>query len=459
MHDSHMGSFNHPKPTSLGLFTDLYELAMSQCYFEEGMDAPATFSLFVRKFPPNRSYFVSAGLEDVLRYLEDFHFAPEDIDYLHQTDMFSADFLDYLKNVGFTGEVWAMPEGRLYFCDEPILEITAPIIEAQLVETYVINQMNLQSLIATKAARTIWAVQGRSVVDFGLRRTQGVDAGLKVTRSSYIAGCQSTSNVLAGLQYKIPVTGTMAHSFVASFEHESDSFRAFARSFPDDTVLLIDTYDTIQGAHKAVEVGKEMEANGKRLVGVRLDSGDILRLSKEVRRILDEAGLGYVKIVASGGLDEYQADHLVRNGAPIDSFGVGTKMAVSADAPWLDIVYKLVRYQDRPVLKLSTDKASLPDEKQVFRYRGEDGYLAKDVVALRSENTNNTGSEPLLSRVMGGGKTLIRLPDVQEIRKRLREEFSLLPLNYKSINEPECYPVEISSRLRSLRDQIQQSVK
>ena len=251
----------------------------------------------------------------------------------------------------------------------------------------------------------------------------------------------------------------MAHSFVTSFEHESDSFRAFARSFPDDTVLLIDTYDTVEGAHKAVEVGKEMEACGKRLIGVRLDSGDILHLSKEVRHILDAAGLEYVKIVASGGLDEYQVDYLVQNGAPIDSFGVGTKMAVSGDAPWLDMAYKLVRYQGRPVRKLSTGKASLPDEKQVFRYYAGDGSLIKDVIGLRSESTNNTGTEVLLHKVMAGGKILNHMPELQEFRERFREEFNLLPLNYKSLNNPEHYPVELSQRLSGLRDQIQHTVE
>ncbi|MEE9261162.1 MAG: nicotinate phosphoribosyltransferase, partial [Dehalococcoidia bacterium] len=363
------------------------------------------------------------------------------------------------KGLRFSGQVWAIPEGRLYFCEEPVIEVTASIIEAQLVETFIINQVNLQSLIATKAARTVWAAREKTVVDFGLRRAHGIDAGMKVARASYIAGCQGTSTVLAGREYGIPLVGTMAHSFVTSFEHELDSFRAFARSFPQNTILLIDTYDTLEGARKAAVVAKEMEVEGNRMKGVRLDSGEMAQLSKEVRRILDSEGLGYVRIVASGGLDEYEVDSLLRQGAPIDSFGVGTKMGVSGDAPWLDMAYKLVKYEGRPVLKLSTGKASLPDEKQVLRYRGNDNSLLGDVIGLRSESSDGAGGEPILCKVMEEGSILGALPSLPEIQERFREEFTQLEARYKALREPVHYPVELSPGLRTLRDQIQHAVE
>jgi nicotinate phosphoribosyltransferase len=258
----------------------------------------------------------------------------------------------------FTGDVWAIPEGRLFFKDEPVMEVTAPIVEAQIVETFIINQINFQSLIATKAARCVHAAGARSVVDFSLRRTHGIDAGMKVARSSYLTGFAGTSNVRAGQHYGIPIVGTMAHSFVSSFEHEIDAFRAFVSSFPDNSTLLIDTYDTVAGARKAVQVAKEMAARGERLQGVRIDSGNLAKLAVDVRNIFDEAGLKDIKIIGSGGLDEYDLAEFSDAGIPYDSYGVGTKMGVSADAPWSDIAYKLVEYDNRPVLKLSTGKVS-----------------------------------------------------------------------------------------------------
>lgn len=318
---------------NFALLTDLYELTMAQSYFQSRKCEFATFSLFIRSYPPNRSYFVSAGLEDVLNFLEDYTFEQGAIDYLHSKRIFADEFLDFLKGLRFTGEIWAIPEGRLFFKDEPILEISAPIIEAQIVETFLINQINLQTLIATKASRCVHAARGRTVVDFSLRRTQGTDAGMKVARSSYLTGFGGTSNVLAGKRYDIPIVGTMAHSFVSSFEHEIDAFRSFVASFPGNSILLIDTYDTLAGARKAVEVAREMAVRGHRLQGVRIDSGDLLSLAREVRHILDEAGLIDVKIIGSGGLDETDLAALSSANAPYDSYGVGTKMGVSSDAP------------------------------------------------------------------------------------------------------------------------------
>lgn len=429
---------------------------MGQSYFQQGMFAPATFSLFIRNYPSDRSYFVSAGLEDVLRFLKEFEFTKEDVEYLSSTEIFAPDFLNYLSGLRFTGDVWAIPEGRLFFLNEPILEVTAPIIQAQLVETFITNQVNLQSIIATKASRCIWAAKGRPVMDFALRRAHGMDAGLKVARATYMTGFASTSNVLAGKAYGIPVDGTMAHSFISSFEDELEAFRAFASSFPERCILLIDTYDTIQGARKAALVGKEMRAAGHCLQGVRLDSGNIEQLSQEVRRILDESGLQNTLIIASGALDEHELDNLLSHGAKIDSFGVGTKVGVSADAPWSDISYKLVQYGDRSVFKLSTGKAYLPGEKQVRRYADSRGNLSHDVIGLRNEKSN--GGEPLLRQVMKEGELLSQQPSLENIRCTFSDEISLLDEKYKALNDPPTFPVETSTRLKKLRIKSEQVV-
>ena len=436
------------------LFTDLYELTMAQSYFQQGMSAEASFSLFVRPSRVKRSYLVSAGLEDVLRYLQSLRFGPSAIDYLNSTRQFTPDFLDFLGGLRFTGRVRAVPEGRLYFHHEPILEVTAPIIEAQIIETLVINQINLQSLIATKAARCTWAARGRTLVDFSLRRAHGTDAGMKAARSSHIAGFASTSNVLAGAAYGLPIAGTMAHSYVTSFEREIDAFRAYAESFPDDTVLLIDTYDTIAAAHKAATVGGEMEERGHRMRAVRLDSGDLLKLSLAVRRILDDAGLHYVRILASGGLDEFSVDSLVRGGAPIDAFGVGTRMAVSGDAPWLDAAYKLVRYGGRAVRKLSEGKETLPGEKQVFRLRDAAGRLRGDVLALADEAPPERDAEPLLQTVMEYGEPVAAPTPLSVIRERFRDEFAALDDSHKRLRRPVRYPVRLSRGLQRLRREL-----
>jgi nicotinate phosphoribosyltransferase len=441
--------------TDLALLTDLYQLTMAQSYFQSGRVEPATFSLFVRDYPPNRGYLVAAGLQDVLDFLESFSFSSEAIDYLHSTRMFAAEFLDYLRGLRFTGEVWAISEGRLFFKDEPLVEITAPIIEAQIAETFVINQINLQSLIATKASRCVHAAGRRSVVDFSLRRTHGIDAGIKVARSSFIAGFDGTSNVLAGQKYGIPLAGTMAHSFVSSFEHESEAFRAFVQSFPENSILLIDTYDTVAGAHKAVEVAREMAARGRRLRGVRIDSGDLAALARAVRRIFDDAGFRDVKIVGSGGLDEYDLEEFAKGDVPYDSYGVGTRMGVSADAPWLDMAYKLVEQNGRPVLKLSTGKASWPGAKQIFRVLDSNGRFKKDVIALRAEELSG---EPLLKKVMEDGKIQGTYPSLKQIRARFLSEFGLLGENVKALRNPETYPVEISPRLKRLNDDISRRV-
>ncbi len=441
---------------NLALLTDLYQLTMAQSYFQAGKVEPATFSLFIRAYPRNRGYFVAAGLSDVLDFLESLFFDSAAIDYLHSQRLFKDDFLDFLKGLRFTGDVWALPEGRLFFKDEPILEVTAPIIEAQIVETFIINQINLQSLIATKAARCVYAARGRVVVDFALRRTQGVDAGMKVARASYLAGFAGTSNVSAGQRYGMPIVGTMAHSFVSSFEREIDAFRAFVASFPNNSILLIDTYDTIAAARKAVSIAKEMAARGQRLQGVRIDSGNLVQLAKAVRNIFDAAGMKDVKIIGSGGLDEYDLADFSDAGALYDSYGVGTKMGVSGDAPWLDIAYKLVEYGRHPVLKLSPGKISWPGKKQVFRQRDNQGQLQGDIIGLRDEGL--PGMEPLLQKVMEGGTIVRPQPTLDDSRTALRQEFACLPDSAKAIRDPSIYPVQFTPQLTALLQRIEQEI-
>jgi nicotinate phosphoribosyltransferase len=445
-----------PATDSLALLTDLYQLTMAQAYFQSQRLAPSTFSLFIRSYPPNRSYFVAAGLRDVLEFLDQFRIDSTGIDYLRSRRMFTDDFLDFLQSLKFTGEVWAIPEGRLFFKDEPVVEVTAPIVEAQIVETFIINQINFQSLIATKAARCVQTAGGRSVVDFSLRRTHGIDAGMKVARASYLAGFAGTSNVRAGQLYGIPIVGTMAHSFVSSFEHEIDAFRAFIRSFPNHSILLIDTYDTVAGARKAVELAKEMAARGQSLHGVRIDSGDLANSAVEVRKIFDEAGLKDVKIIGSGGLDEYDLADFSDANVPFDSYGVGTKMGVSADAPWSDIAYKLVEYNGRSVLKLSPGKVSLPGKKQVFRMTDKQGQLQKDIITLRDENV--AGAESLLKRVMTRGEITPSFPSLEESRSAFLSEFVKLPEPIKKIRKPDNYSVEHSSRLQEHCARVEQQV-
>ncbi len=425
---------------------DLYELTMAASYFREGMTGDATFSLFVRKLPPARGFLVAAGLEDVLGLLGGFEFSDDAIAYLASLERFEPAFLDFLRGLRFTGEVRAVPEGTAIFPDEPLLEVTAPIIEAQLVETAVMNFVHLQTVQVSKAVRTVLAARGRTVVDFGLRRTHGIDAGMKAARSAFIAGSQMSSNVLAGLAYGIPPAGTMAHSYVSAFPREIESFRAFARAFPQSTTLLLDTYDTVTAAHKAVVVGREMEGRGERLAGVRLDSGDMAKLSREVRRILDDAGLDYVQIFVSGGLDEDEVDRLLTAGAPIDAFGVGTRMNVSADAPYLDMAYKIVRYAGRDVLKLSEGKTTWAGEKQAYRFRGGDGRFQRDLLALRDEPPP-AGGEPLLRTVMTDGRVVGPPPTLAAIRSRCADEVATLPDGVRALHDPARYPVGYSDRL------------
>jgi nicotinate phosphoribosyltransferase len=413
------------------LVTDLYELTMAAAYGAGLGEREATFELFVRSLPPQRRFLVAAGLDDALAGLEDWCFAPDDIDYLRGLGLFPAEFLDRLGDVGFTGEVWAMPEGEVVFQGEPLVRVTAPLVEAQLVETWLLNRVGSQTLLASKAARVALACGDRAFVDFSARRDHGVDAAMAAARSAWLAGAAGTSLVAAGRRWGLPLSGTMAHSFVMSFDDERDAFRAYARTFPQGVVLLIDTYDTVEGARRAAEVARELAGEGITIAGVRLDSGDLASLSVAVREILDAAGLRDVDILASGDLDEHSVSTLVAGGAPIDAFGIGTQLGTSADAPALGAVYKLVEDAAGPKMKLAEGKVTLPGRKQVWRLDD------RDVVALHDEDV--PGGRPLLVRVMAGGRRTGAEP-LAQARSRCASALAALPSDLRSL-EPAPYPV------------------
>ena len=445
---------------NMSLLTDFYELTMCASYFDNKRNDPATFDLFIRKLPPNRSYYIFAGLEQALLYLKNLRFSAEQIDYL-RTHGFKEDFLNYLRGFKFSGEVWAVPEGTIVFPDEPLIRVTAPIIEAQLVESFLLNTVNLQTMIATKASRVVHAAQGKTVIEFGLRRTHGTDAGMKAARCSYIGGCNGTSSVLAGMKYGIPIFGTMAHSFVMFFDNEVGAFKAFAKTFPKASTLLIDTYDNIKGAKNAVAIAKGLERKGFRLSGVRIDSGNLVEISKKVRQILDTNGLDYAKIFASGDLDEYKIQDLLRRGAKIDSFGVGTRMSTSEDRPYVDIIYKLCEKMDEsgvfvPTMKLSQGKITLPARKQVYRVKDRNGSFAKDIIALHGEKVEGT---PLLVKVMEKGEIVHKLPSLEEIRNNALENLSRLLGEYKKFKRAPRYPVVLSPNLKKILKELTSELK
>lgn len=443
---------------SASLFTDLYQLTMSQSYWQSGATRDATFSLHFRKFPRNRSYYVFVGLEDILEYLEDFSFSDADLDALRNLGLFGDDFLNFLSGLKFSGEVRAMPEGSLFFENEPVLEVAGPVIECQLVETYIINQINLQSMLATKAARTICAAKGRQVVDFAARRTHGTEAAVKLARASYIAGFAGTSNVQAAATYGIPAMGTMAHSFITTFEQEMDAFSAYASSFPDSSIFLVDTYDTRQGVRNAIQCALKMRENGHSLQGIRLDSGDLLKLSLMSREMLDEAGLHTVQIIASGGLDEFSIESLVQSGAPIDGFGVGTKIGTSADAPYTDFVYKMVKYARRSIMKLSDDKMSLPGPKQVFREFDQNRTFRGDIIGCDPDADLGDQTEPMLRVVMERGRRLQPKTELNQVRAHFENQFARLPTELKSLQPRGAYPVTLSDKLKKLTRETKKSL-
>ncbi len=428
-----------------GLLADLYELNMAASYLRRDMTGPATFSLFVRRLPPGRGFLVAAGLEDCLAFLDEFSFTSEDLTYLHRVRGFDDAALRALSGLRFTGDVHAVPEGRVVLAGEPLIEVTAPIAEAQLAETVLLNHMTFQTSVATKAARCVLAAAGAQLVDFAFRRTQGIDAGLSVARAAAIAGFSATSNVEAARRYGLAAAGTMAHSFIEAFADEEQAFTAFAEDFPGQTTFLVDTYDTEQGVRAAIAVTRRLGLRAP--VGVRLDSGDLDSLARSARRLLDEAGLPEARIFASGGLDEYAIADLVREGAPIDAYGVGTKMGVCADAPYLDTAYKLVAYAGRPVMKLSPGKVTEPGAKQV--YRGPAG----DVITLRAEPAP-PGHEPLLVQVMRHGRRLAGPEPVAVAHRRCVADLGWLPPEAKALRAPAQAQASVSPQLRALGDRL-----
>jgi nicotinate phosphoribosyltransferase len=428
------------------LLTDFYELTMAASYHAHAMNGPATFDLFVRHLPESRNFLVVCGLEQALEYLENLRFDSEAIDYLRSLTMFEDDFLDFLGRLRFTGKVCAIPEGEVAFAEEPLLRVTAPLIEAQIVETFLLNCVIFQTMIASKAARVALACGDREFVDFSPRRDHGADAALKAARAAYVGGASATSNVLAGKVYGIPISGTMAHSYVMAFENELEAFRVFARDFPDRAVLLIDTFDVEEGARRAARVAKELAGAGVKLSGVRIDSGELGLLANSVRKILDEAGLSDVRIILSGDLDEYRIRKVLDEDAPVDAFGVGTQLGTSGDAPSLGGVYKLVADERGPKIKLSTGKATLPGIKQVYRQESE-GRYAGDEIALEEEKV---AGRPLLEEVMSGGRRSRPSQPLTALRARCSHSLAGLPDELRSLQPADPYPVTRSPGLSAL---------
>jgi nicotinate phosphoribosyltransferase len=436
---------------STPLLTDLYQLTMLQGYFDQGMEETAVFEFFVRKLPPGRGFFVAAGLEQVLQYLESLSFSVQELDYLASCGRFSREFVDYLAGMRFTGDVHAMPEGTVFFPDEPILRMTAPMPQAQLAETRIINLLHFETLIASKAARCVLAAPDKLLVDFGLRRAHGAEAGLLAARATYLAGFAGSSTVLAEPEFGIPVFGTMAHSFVQAHDAELAAFEHFARAQPDNVVLLIDTYDTEGGARKVVDLAPKLTEMGIAIKAVRLDSGDLSQHAKKVRAILDAGGLEGVTIFSSGGLDEFELERLLCGGAPIDGFGVGTSLDTSADAPYLDCAYKLQEYAGRARRKLSEGKATWPGRKQIYRTRSRDGRMAGDVLTLASDRQPG---EPLIVEVMQGGERVDAPESLGSIRERAARELAALPDELRVMDVKAEYPVKVADALKALADEV-----
>jgi nicotinate phosphoribosyltransferase len=435
------------EPTTL---TDLYEVTMALSYLREGMTAPATFSLFVRNLPHDRGFLVASGIERCLQLLPRIHVGESELAAFATAMRRPVDDLRPLLGVRFTGDVWAMPEGRIALANEPLLEVTAPMVEAQLVETVLLNQITFSTALASKAARCVQAARGKPVIDFSLRRTQGAEAGMEAARIAGLVGFAGTSNVAAAVKYDVRAVGTMAHSYIEAFPNEDAAFAAFAAAHPGPVTFLVDTYDVPDGVQAAIRTIRRLGLPPT--CGVRLDSGDLGSLSRQTRATLDAAGLAQANIVVSGGVDEYAIDELIRGGAPIDVYAVGTKIGVSADAPYLDSAYKLVEYNGRPVMKLSTAKVTLPGPKQVFRRHGQN-----DVIAERSEQIPD--ARPLLELVMQGGQRLRPREPLAMARERLVADLAALPQSAKRIRDPEAPPAVPSARLKQLTDAVEKQLQ
>jgi nicotinate phosphoribosyltransferase len=433
------------------LLTDLYQLTMLQGYFDQRMEQTAVFEFFVRKLPAQRNFLVAAGLEQALTFLENVRFTSEELEWVANHGAFRAEFVRYLEQLRFTGDVHAMAEGTVFFTNEPILRITAPIAQAQLVESRLINLLHFETLIASKAARSVLIAPDKLLVDFGLRRAHGAEAGLLAARASYLAGFAGSATVLAGQLFNIPVYGTMAHSFVQAHEDESVAFEHFARSLPQNVILLIDTYDTEAAAQKVVQLAPKLAHDGIIIKGVRLDSGDLADHAFKVRRILDDGGLRHVTIFASGSVDEYVLARLHERGAPIDGFGIGTHMDTSADAPYLDCAYKLVEYAGKARRKRSEGKVLWPGRKQVFRKYDEAGRMAGDVLSVQGDPVEG---ESLIQLVMKDGRRIGDAVPLAKSRQRALGELSRLPEPLRLLERGPDYPVVVSAALRRLAEEV-----
>src|SRR6266516_2427984 len=434
-------------PAPSALLTDLYQLNMMQAYLDRGETKTAVFEFFVRKLLRERGFLIAAGLEQVLKFLSELRFTPEELEWLASSGRFGKNLIDYLAGLRFTGAIHAMPEGTVFFPDEPILRVTAALPEAQLVETRLINLLQFQSMIAAKAARMVLAAPGKRLVDFGLRRAHGAEAGLMAARASYIAGFAGTATVLADKRFGIPIFGTMAHSYIQIHDDETQAFENFARARPKNLILLIDTYDTEAAARKVVALAPKLKAAGISIAGVRLDSGDLIALSNRVRRVLGGGGLTEVTIFASGGIDETVIRDIIRSCAPIDGFGIGSSLTTSSDAPGLDCVYKLEEYAGLPRRKRSAGKETWPGRKQVWRRLGGDGRMAGDVLSLEQDEQPG---EPLIELVMQGGKRIGSAPTLDQIRARAARGLERLPEPVRKLEPGASYPVEVSKTLKRL---------
>jgi len=443
-------------PSTSPLLTDLYEFNMIQAYLDRGEDGEAVFEFFVRRLPARRSFLLAAGLDDALDYLETLQFSTAEIDWLKSTGRFRNNLLDYLSRFRFTGDVHAIPEGTVCFANEPLIRITAPLPQAQLVETRLINILHFQTLIASKAARMVLAAPGKILSDFGLRTAHGAEAGLYSARASYLAGFAGAANVLAGERYGVPIVGTMAHSFVQVHDDEMQAFENFARARPQGVILLIDTYDTEQGARKVVELAPRLQADGIAIRGVRIDSGDLTAMARKVRRILDDGGLRDVIILVSGGINEDVLQTMMKAGAPIDGFGIGVNLAASVDVPALDCAYKLQEYAGKPKRKLSEGKATWPGRKQVWRAYDADGRIRGDILSL--ENDKQPG-EALVVPVMRAGKRIAPAPTLAQIRERAACDLARLAGPLAQLESGFEYPVNIADALSALAKQIDAKAK
>ena len=441
----------NPQPSAL--LTDLYQLTMLQAYVEHGMEQTAVFEFFVRKLPPNRGFLMAAGLAQVLDYLDSLRLEPWELDWLARSGRFSKEFVDYLDRFRFTGDVHAMAEGTIVFPNEPLVQVIAPLPQAQFIETRLINLLHFQTVIASKAARLVLLAPNAPLIDFGLRRAHGAEAGILAARAAYVAGFAGTATVLAGALFDIPVYGTMAHAFIQAHADESDAFEHFAASHPGNVILLIDTYDTETAAHKIVDLAPRLTQRGITIQGVRLDSGDLADHARKVRHILDHGGLKQVQIIASGNIDESTLERLIASHAPIDSFAIGTHLTVSPDAPYLDCAYKIQEYAGKARRKRSEGKATWPGRKQVYRSYDSGGRIDHDVLTLAVDRQDG---RPLLQPVMRAGKRVAPDLPLTAVREHAAEQLSCVPVHLRQLKNTPPVRVLVSAALRTLTDSLDQ---